>query len=122
MNKICTTIEQSKKLLELEIDINTADIWWNCRGAICAPLMYCEYPTCEKRTEKDIPAWSLTALLKYLSEIKSQEYTPILFPTEGKWILQFLEYGRGNVWEVSCDNPIDACVKMILKLHKFNLL
>lgn len=28
MNKICTSIEQSKKLIELGIDINTADFMW----------------------------------------------------------------------------------------------
>ena len=27
MNKICTSLEQSKKLIELGIDIKTADIW-----------------------------------------------------------------------------------------------
>lgn len=29
MNKICTSIEQSKKLIELGIDINTADMFWD---------------------------------------------------------------------------------------------
>ena len=29
MNKICTTIKQSKKLIELGIDINTADMFWD---------------------------------------------------------------------------------------------
>lgn len=29
MNKICTSIEQSKKLIELGIDVNTADMFWN---------------------------------------------------------------------------------------------
>ena len=71
---------------------------------------------------KVIPCWSLAALLKYLSEIKTQVYTPVLFPSEGKWILQFVEYGNGNVCEVSCDNPVDACYEMIIKLHKLNLL
>ena len=36
MNKICTDIEQSKKLIELGIDMNTADMCWeldrNCLG------------------------------------------------------------------------------------------
>jgi hypothetical protein len=73
-------------------------------------------------SEKDIPCWSLAALLKYLSEIKPQVYTSILFPSENKWILQFAEYGHGSVCEVSCDNPVDACVEMITKLHKLKLL
>ena len=28
MNKICTSINQSKKLIELGVDINTADMIW----------------------------------------------------------------------------------------------
>ena len=28
MNKICTSLEQSQKLKELWIDINTADMYW----------------------------------------------------------------------------------------------
>ena len=28
MKKICTTIEQSKKLIELGIDVRTADMHW----------------------------------------------------------------------------------------------
>ena len=71
---------------------------------------------------KTIPCWSLAALLKYLSEIKPQVYTPILFPSKAKWILQFAEYGHGNVCEASCENPVDACYEMVLKLHELNLL
>jgi hypothetical protein len=29
MNKICTSIEQSKKLIELGLDVNTADMFWD---------------------------------------------------------------------------------------------
>ena len=69
-----------------------------------------------------IPCWSLAALLKCLSEIKSQVYTPVLFPSEGKWILRFVEYGHGNVCEVCDSSPVDACIKVIEYLHELNLL
>ena len=69
-----------------------------------------------------IPCWSLAALLKYLNGISPQVYTPILFPSEGKWILQFTEYGHGNMCEVACDNPVDACVAMIIKLSEVKIL
>ena len=32
MNKICTTIEQSKKLIELGVDVNTVDMIHNILG------------------------------------------------------------------------------------------
>lgn len=123
MNKICTSIEQSKKLIELGIDVNTADMFWDMaepdkrRKPLVGPIS--DYYDME---DWAVPAWSLTALLKYLSEIKPQVYTQVLFPSEGKWILQFVEYGNSNVCEVSCDNPIDACVALIEKLHELKML
>lgn len=71
MNKICTDIKQSKKLMELGIDVNTADMCY-------CPIMdidsgknsgYLETPECYSFSEvKDIfvpylPAWSLSTLL-----------------------------------------------------------
>lgn len=78
MNKICTTIEQSKKLIELGIDVNTADM--------CYPPYYMSDENSlyyakkaenftvaelsQNRSNKDeyIPAWSLTALFDLLPE------------------------------------------------------
>ena len=79
MNKICTSIEQSKKLIELGIDVNTADMWWAERyeGRVTEngqyivaeePYYYLSFikPSdinYSQDTIKDIPAWSLSALL-----------------------------------------------------------
>ena len=122
--KSYTDIEQSKKLAEI-LPIESADYFHAPDAGIVATEPY-------KLNEDDetvitaykgaIPCWSLAALLKYLSEIKAQVYTPILFSSEGKWILQFAEYGHGNVCEVSSDNPVDACVNMIIKLSKLKML
>lgn len=119
MNKICTTIEQSKKLVELGIDINTADIWWNCRGAICAPLMYCEYPTCEKRTEKDIPAWSIAALLSVLP--KGTDIVKEEADTENERYMCTVG-AKDDIISTFGNNPVDACYEMIIKLHDQGLL
>lgn len=58
MNKICTSLEQSKKLLELGIDVNTADIYLY-EGT--DGNYYPKFPI--ERDYGDIPAWSLSALL-----------------------------------------------------------
>ena len=60
MAKICTSIEQSKKLIELGIDINTADMYYdvNSYGIQGKPEV-----VIGKVCSKDIPAWSLTALI-----------------------------------------------------------
>ena len=67
MNKICTTIEQSKKLIELGVDVNTADMyWWTYNKRYYREAM----DDGDFNKESDIPAWSLTALLRLIpSEI-----------------------------------------------------
>ena len=61
MNKICTTIEQSKKLIELGIDVNTADMFY--------PNAPSPVPCADDGNPKGdvyIPAWSLVALLELM--------------------------------------------------------
>lgn len=128
--KSYTDLSQSKKLAEI-LPIESADMYYNwyieedgdpieSGHRITTPDI--GNFTTHKVNKMILPCWSLAALLKYLSEIKSQVYTHILFQSEGKWILQFVEYGHGNVCEVSCDNPIDACVAMIEKLNELKRL
>lgn len=62
MNKICTTIEQSRKLLELVIDINTADMCWSVDIPDSPTLLSYPITDCDNWEHK-IPAWSLNALL-----------------------------------------------------------
>ena len=67
MNKICTSIEQSQKLLELGIDVNTADFMWEYD---CDKEIYWDKPTIIPIDDyicvNDIPAWSLSALMNML--------------------------------------------------------
>jgi len=118
--KSYTDLEQSKKLAEF-LPLESADMFLALNGTVPVMSKYIDdgLVTADNTA---IPCWSLTALLKYLSEIKPLVYTPILFPSEGKWLLQFAEHGHGNVCEVSHDNPIDAAFEMIIELHELNLL
>lgn len=66
-NKICTSIEQSQKLIELGIDISTADMFWDTaepdkrRKPLVGPISdYCDME------DWAIPAWSISALLKLM--------------------------------------------------------
>ena len=124
--KAYTDLEHSKKLAEI-LPLESTDMHYKVmRSNNESNVSLIPYSNLGYYKNNDyqycIPCWSLAALLKYLSEIKPQVYTPILFPSENKWILQFAEYSHGNVCEVSYDNPIDACVEMIIKLHELNLL
>lgn len=73
-NKIATTIEQSKKLLELWIDPNTADMYWeydSFQGFHRLELFEDGFP--KNLNKDDIPAWSLSALLSLLPLSISKE-------------------------------------------------
>ena len=76
MNKICTNIKQSKRLIELGIDVNTADMHYMYRvweidedtiGDQTDACIGCDisfyYGKDNGETYKYIPAWSLSALL-----------------------------------------------------------
>ena len=137
MNKICTSIEQSKKLIELGIDVSTADMLWtydfvvndiNGLNVISEQL---------KPEENDIPAWSLSALLglmpKSIKGITASDeaagwpqyfyYPRLLLTDKEMWQCIYKEYngaGASKCWTIG-ESPIDACVEMILKLHELNL-
>lgn len=70
MNKICTSIEQSKKLKELGIDVRTADMYW--KNGVSDRYIQCFTPfVCGDYQngidfDYDIPAWSLSALLELI--------------------------------------------------------
>ena len=70
MNKICTDIEQSKRLIESGIDVNTADMWYDIRLGMIPNKI----PQVRTNNGIDIdcyyiyPAWSLTALLGFIDK------------------------------------------------------
>ena len=79
MNKICTSIDQSKKLIELGIDIDTADMHYMYRhweidentvgsqsDAYIGFNSDVYYGADNGKTYHYIPAWSLSVLLKLL--------------------------------------------------------
>jgi len=86
MNKICTSLEQSKKLIELGIDIDTADMCWslftvitNGNKDIKQVLLPTSYGEVTKQPAPDFiernPAWSLSALLELMpTDDKKDEY------------------------------------------------
>ena len=98
MNKICTSIEQSQKLIKLGIDVNTADMCWQNN----------EFPI-GFNDDDAVPAWSLSALLGLL-------FQPSLHNTAfGYWIC---DYYKGQCWTFGdlADDPIDAVFNSVVSL------
>ena len=131
--KIFTDLEQSKKLAEI-LSIESADMWWAERYAGRVegyeyiveekPFYYLSFTkpsvgNYSQDTIKDIPCWSLSALLDVLPEgIIENYYVPNLQKENGKYSIA---YGNEELLCVA-DNPIDACVEMIVKLKNMNFL
>ena len=127
MNKICTSIEQSKKLIELGIDVNTADMFWDTaepnerRKPLVGPVSdYCDMD------DWAVPSWSLSALLDLMPKIHGER--PRLDTGRIQTEKYYVEYpyheSTKNDWYSTklCDSAVDACYEMILKLNELNLL
>lgn len=121
--KSYTDIEQSKKLVELGIDVNTADMWY--------PPSLIEYGVVNKwwknptiiediehsklKKEYHVPCWSLAGLLNILPH-------PGCFQeTSSHWFCDCFAKD-GCYYEAEASNPVDACVEMVLRLHEQNIL
>ena len=116
--KAFTDIEQSKNLAKI-LPPDSADMCYRI-VAYNPNDTHVYQPYCFVRTlESDIPCWSLAALLDIILEgIIENHYAPNLQKENGKYSIAY-----GNE-ELLCmaDNPIDACVEMIIKLHELDVL
>ena len=147
--KSYTSLEQSKKLAEI-LPPESADMYYKyvlpksdriihtpeIGNPIDSSKWYNEgYTFGGKRepitlSEYCIPCWSLAALLDLLPNNEHIETTI----SRGSWKIDTVEYLPNTWWceyedsksltefNISADNPVDACVAMIEKLHEQNLL
>lgn len=125
--KNCTDIEQSKKLIELGIDINTADMMWDDWSLIDEgwKLSVGYYPEIEKDYgRKCYPAWSLAALLDILrnrapSIDEDANVSLFSYRTVEWWDLTIC---NSVIEPVTKSDLVDACVEMIFKLKEKDLI
>jgi hypothetical protein len=105
MNKICTSLEQSKKLIKLGIDINTADMyrWYSGRRYYVESMDDDDF-----NEESDVPAWSLSALLE-------------LIPAGNILLRDALSKNYKCINSIDSnlyDNPLDAAFEMVVWLKE----
>ena len=120
MNKICTSIEQSKKLIELGIDVNTADMLWTYDFVVNDINGLNVISDNFKPEENDVIAWSLAALLDVLPKNLNMGRPSLDSNYMGYyWIQYYDEFMKPNNCKTECfNNPIDACVEMIVFLKE----
>lgn len=126
--KSYTDIFQSKKLAEI-LPIESADMCYRI-VAYNPDDTHVYQPYCFVGTlESDVPCWSLAALLDVLPNNKHISTTL----SRGGWKIEPTEY-VDNWWceyedeiytknfSISADNPVDACVEMIIHLNELKML
>lgn len=122
--KSYTDISQSKKLAEF-LPLESADMRYKeYTSSLDYSSKHCDVPSIGCPHSKDIPCWSLSALLGVLP--KEIVYDKgLVFLEFHAWNNSF-EYINNADYTLcvtkSYDNPIDACVDMIEKLHELSLL
>ena len=130
-NKICTTVEQSNKFIELGIDVNTADMRWEAESVDFnrkIPIQYEERPKVGF-LKPYLPAWSLSALMGLLKyEIVDKETGHSLCLEMNKCDDEYHLYYYDK-WEFVSDietdfydDFVDACVDLIIQLKEKDLL
>jgi len=110
--KICTDIPQSKVLAGF-LPIKSADMFYALEGTVAVASPYIE----ENLIPGDptaIPCWSLAALLGVLKNYTLQTNT------DGTVFV--VREGKKPIISDFFNNPIDACVAMIEKLHELKIL
>lgn len=123
MSNIATTITQSRKLIELGLDPNSADMYYPYLGS----GMYGDTPRIgfpiEHSGGKDIPAWSLSALLEVMP---NNDYWEICLwqYKDQRWQCVFddVEFSNGETKAFIADTPIDAAYEMVCWLLENNLI
>ena len=118
--KAYTDIEQSKKLAEI-LPIKSADMRF-CFSHTLDGRITGHYPMIGREPSMGtIPCWSLAALISILpDEIKHDGIVNNLWITSEDASYYSKEYDSYLYYEEGC--TIDACYKLILKLHELKKL
>jgi hypothetical protein len=116
-----TTIEQSKKLLELGLDPESADMLWDETEKF--PRCIKHYHEYLSQSIPPIPCWSLSALIIILAKIALE------YDDDGSVSLQsFMGTWSLNMFDcpIKCldgyDNPVDICVDMLIHILENNFI
>lgn len=126
-----TTVEQSKRLIELGINPETADMIHPCliaRGEEVmydAPVpknsvLYAMHTSLEEK-QKSVPAWSSDALMS-LMPVVNEFYRPAMKKYDDFYCCVYSDDHCGDIQWFNGDTPVDAAFEMILWLIEKNYI
>jgi hypothetical protein len=126
-----TSVEQSKKLLELGVDKNTADMWWNYYSVSnfnnTAMIVRLEEPWVGSfnwnNLPDNIPCWSISALLNIIRgelDEKRCRYCEYTIDCDGGDIILIVTSSMlPNALKFKGKSLVDLCVEAICKLYEY---
>lgn len=116
----CTTIEQSKKLLELGLSPDSADILILNNVGRSGKVDDTNYTIILKenlnplaKVPEIIPCWSVGALLELMPELNGR-YRPTICPSEN--LCYFEDFLREELVTIDGDSLIEVCVQTVIWL------
>ena len=113
--KAYTDLGQSKKLAEI-LPLESADMYYPYFGDNKWGETARFGEALEYSGKKDIPCWSLAALLGVLPKIINNE-TLFIENSAALWHI-----GYRKLFTARVDNPVDACYELILGLYELKML
>ena len=135
--KAYTDIDQSKKLAEF-LPLESADMYYyTVNGDIYKTPNMIERIDDLDVDDKSIPCWSLAALLDVLqiytipTAFSTNISVPSLTKNKNGYSITYvgdyriMESNNNDIEspiEIVADNPVDACYKLVLKLHELKML
>ena len=119
--KAYTDIHQSKKLAEI-LGLKSADMVYCAIHNIGQEIYHCNVPIFAYASHKDIPCWSLSALLNLIPDSIYENTDDFAQLEITKRSVGYHDINDNIVIGTLADNLVDACYKMILKLNEQSLL
>ena len=120
MNKNYTSIEQSKRLLELGLDPKSADMNWHDMPGIGKFVRAFPYVHENGATEGFLPCWSVGALLELMPICNLYDERTKKYPS--RWSFNYNGDTMIDYHETSADNIIDAAYDMMVWLLENNYI
>lgn len=120
--KSYTDLKQSKKLAEI-LPLKSADMRYHTishhNPYPCDEIVYTV--DFSKPVDIDIPCWSLAALLDVFPNSEQKRVDICHGGWKGEeyvsdWFCSYDDYEKNYFETTNSDNPVDACVEMIIKL------
>lgn len=110
-NPICTSVEQSQRLIGLGLDVYTSDLYYVLRrnGEPRLALFASNIP---EEMLNNLPAWSLSALINQLPQFITVENTDYCLMMTSDRIV-YWNPNKDNLFETTQDNLLEAVVETL---------